>query len=596
MTLAPRLGLALGLACLLPAVPLHAGDEPLRSTPAAADNDAVADLVKALRDDNALVRKRAAIALGRLGPGARDAIPALEKAVRDPDADVRAAATAALARVDTRPSLKTLVSRLHDKKTPEQVRRDACKELAERFASEPAATRALEAVLTDPAVKVDAARALEDIDRRLTQPPPQAPRREGHTVLVKGLPNLLLRRVGGEGDWQRVRPEKGTVVEGDALLALPGYRSQVDFPGDVGLLLWGNVPDFVDVPLLESAVRLHPAAAGTDLEFTLERGRVLVSSQKKTGPARVRVRFGGGAANAEEVWELTLAPGTEVALDLFGRYPRDVGFQLKGGDPPRAELYLAALHGEAGVKVDATFYELRAPPAGPSLISWDNYGAGVHAPSQADARALRFWDKALPQTQAAQDAQLTLALLLKQPADRPIPVVLEGLLQSDRPATRSLAVLCLGALDSIPKVLDALADDDEGHEEVRQAAVQELRHWIGERPGQDPKLYQMLIEQKQYAPSQAETALQLLHDLTPDQLRQPPTWEALIGYLRADQSAIRTLAYWHLYRLVPEGRKPVYNPAGDTKQREAAYEAWKKLIPDGKLPPAPARQPPKAGM
>jgi HEAT repeat protein len=592
MTLAPRLGLALGLACLLPAAPLYAGDEPLRSTPAPADTDAVADLVKALQDDNALVRKRAAIALGRLGPGARDAIPALEKAVRDPDADVRAAATAALARVDTRPSLKTLVSRLHDRKTPEQVRRDACKELAERFASEPAATRALEAVLTDPAVKVDAARALEDIDRRLTQPPPQAPRREGHTVLVKGLPNLLLRRPGGEGAWQRVRPEKGTVVEGDALLALPGYRSQVDFPGGVGLLLWGNVPEFVDVPLLESAVLLHPAPAGTDLDFTLERGRVLVSSQKKTGPARVRVHFGGAPPpNVEEVWELTLAPGAEVALDRLGRYPRDVGFQPKGGDPPRAELYLAVLHGEAAVKSDTTIYELRAPPAGPSLISWDNYGGGVHPPAQADERELRFWDKALPQTQAAQDAQLTLALVLKQPADRPIPVVLEELLQSDRPATRSLAVLGLGALDEMPKVLDALADDDEGHEEVRQAAVQELRHWIGERPGQDPKLVAMLTEQKRYTPNQAETVLQLLHDLPADQLRQPQTWAALIGYLRADRAAIRTLAYWHLYRLVPQGREAKYNPVGDTKQREAAYEAWKKLIPDGKLPPVPPKQP-----
>ncbi len=86
----------------------------------------------------------------------------------------------------------------------------------------------------------------------------------------------------------------------------------------------------------------------------------------------------------------------------------------------------------------------------------------------------------------------------------------------------------------------------------------------------------------------------MLHDFGSDQLREPTFWQTLISYLRADKPAIRTLAYWHLYRLVPQGREPKFDPSGDAKQREAAYEAWKKLIPDGALPPAqqPRKQPP----
>src|SRR5207248_2189840 len=105
------------------------------------------------------------------------------------------------------------------------------------------------------------------------------------------------------------------------------------------------------------------------------------------------------------------------------------------------------------------------------------------------------------------------------------------------------------------------------------------------------KLYEILKNEKQYTPSQAETVMQLLHDFPDEQLGQPTTWETLIGFLRADKPAIRNLAYWHLCRLVPQGREPKFNPIGDTRQREAAYTAWKKLIPDGAVPPKP--QPPQ---
>jgi HEAT repeat protein len=56
----------------------------------------LADLIEALSDKDALVRMRAARALGRMGPDAKEAIPALLEAVNHPEPPVRQAAAEAL--------------------------------------------------------------------------------------------------------------------------------------------------------------------------------------------------------------------------------------------------------------------------------------------------------------------------------------------------------------------------------------------------------------------------------------------------------------------------------------------------------------------
>jgi hypothetical protein len=59
-----------------------------------------------------------------------------------------------------------------------------------------------------------------------------------------------------------------------------------------------------------------------------------------------------------------------------------------------------------------------------------------------------------------------------------------------------------------------------------------------------------LIERKVPA-ADAENILQLLHSFSDADLAQPETCEVLIDYLAHARLAIRGLAYWHLYRLVP---------------------------------------------
>ena len=62
------------------------------------------------------------------------------------------------------------------------------------------------------------------------------------------------------------------------------------------------------------------------------------------------------------------------------------------------------------------------------------------------------------------------------------------------------------------------------------------------------------------------------------------TYEALIAYVKHPRPAVRELAHWHLTRLVPEGNRIKYDPAGPTEEQERAFKEWKKRVPDGKLP------------
>lgn len=80
--------------------------------------------------------------------------------------------------------------------------------------------------------------------------------------------------------------------------------------------------------------------------------------------------------------------------------------------------------------------------------------------------------------------------------------------------------------------------------------------------------------------------MNLLHSFSDADLALPETYETLIAYLDNEDLAIRGLAYWHLYRLVPVGQKIGYNPQAPKAERQQTIQEWQKLIPKGKLPPA----------
>ena len=109
-----------------------------------------------------------------------------------------------------------------------------------------------------------------------------------------------------------------------------------------------------------------------------------------------------------------------------------------------------------------------------------------------------------------------------------------------------------------------------------------LRHWLGRGPGQDLKLYNVLVKEAKVPEAEAETIVQLLHSFSAADLAEPETYETLVDYLGHDRLAIRALAYWHLSRLLPAGRQFGYDPLAPEAARDKAVAKWQTLIPKRK--------------
>src|SRR5262249_44059113 len=186
---------------------------------------------------------------------------------------------------------------------------------------------------------------------------------------------------------------------------------------------------------------------------------------------------------------------------------------------------------------------------------------------------------------AAKEKQERLDRVRKSLAAEPPEKVIAGLLKSKDAGDRRMAAIALGATDDLPGLADALHNTE--HADVRENVIMVVRHWLGRGPGQDLKFYNFLVNERKYTPAHAEIALRLLHSFGDADLAKPETYEALIAYLMHERLGIREMAKWQLYRLVPAGKDIAYDAAAPEKDRRAAQEKWKKLIPDGKLPEKP---------
>jgi hypothetical protein len=386
----------------------------------------------------------------------------------------------------------------------------------------------------------------------------------------------ILRRESTSKPWQLV-VKSDPLYSGDLLVA--GTSAALEGNNRaVRLLLLGSAGDTPPLPIIESAIVLH-AESDVDLDFTLLRGRVDVLNRKPEGEAKVRVR---GRENTAEI--RLLEPGTRVALVLAGRWPPGAPFHkdAKVGEyKPALAFIVLVLQGEIELKTPKHQFAMRAPP-GPALLEGDEIGDTDPSPRRLD----RLPDWAM-ENAAADDSKGVRAGLTRfrdLARQKSIPEALQQLLQSAKPLERSIAVAMLGATDDLDHLLNSLVQAPTS--DVWEASVRVLRHWIGREPGQDQKLYQALIDRQQLTAAQAETVLQLLHNFGDDALTLPETFEALLDLMESDQLAIRGLAHWHLYRLVPPGRRIGYDPLAAPEKRAQAVQEWRKLIPAGKLPPS----------
>jgi hypothetical protein len=419
--------------------------------------------------------------------------------------------------------------------------------------------------------------------------------------------SILLRHKKDDDEWERRELKHTEIDAGDTLVSLPGYRSDVRLDNGLLLTLWGDLPELSLVtPYLESMIELNPPG-DVALDLRLDHGRLVVANERAT-QARIRVHFANPTtASGTDVWEVVLkGKNATMAIELWGRYPADVPFSLdkKKRLGPQTELYLLILKGQAEVTVDENTRTMEAPPVPatdgqlkPGIIIWTSK-EGVTGPLKIPTlpdwalhRYPPFPEKLSKQQldyyQGLRGAMVNaLDELGTSMSGKKVESGLLDELKSKNPIRRALAVRCFGAINDLSNLLDGLVDPL--FPEVRQAAIEALRHWSGRSKDNDLVLHDALIE-KRYTKGEAGSIMRLLHRFSDSQMKDPELYSRLIDYLIQDKAAIRVLAHWHLSRLVPWGAKIKYDPMGESDVLEKGYDAWKRLVPDGALP-----KPPKA--
>jgi hypothetical protein len=390
----------------------------------------------------------------------------------------------------------------------------------------------------------------------------------------------IVQRSPDEKTWHIVMHNQ-SLPANELLVGLPGAIVESK-NGSVRLELLADLEKISPYPVRESAVRLQHHA-NADLAVFLDRGRVEFINQKKTGPATVQVSV------RQDTWDIGLdEPGARIALELYGRWPPGVPFSTapNAKHEPTASLLFLVLHGRVTLKHSGEELALHAPP-GPALVEWDSI-TGQDASAQFLDKLPPWADTTRKETALAKTKKETLERFRQAAIDKGIDGALDEFINSDKEYDRTLAVFAMAALDQLPRL--GKAAREAKHPDILENAVLALRHWIGRCPGQDQILYKGLIENSKYKPVHAETVVQLLHSFGEADLASPETYQTLIDYLDHDQLAIRELAYWHLYRLVPAGRDIAYNPLDSKEAREAAIQKWRKLVPPGKVPARPTGQ------
>jgi len=368
------------------------------------------------------------------------------------------------------------------------------------------------------------------------------------------------------------------VFVGDLLVALPGARGVLEVrEGDVGLTLLGSLFELSPVPLLESAVRLHDPGED-DLALTLERGRVLVENHKDKEASALRLKLG-----AAEV-KVRLLDKAALALESYSFYPAGTPFSPKDKNPPgpRREGYLLLVKGKAEIEMQGEKRSVQAP----IVYRWSG-GAGLEGPFPLNKSP----DWLHPGKNASAKAIALYAAvekLRRSLGERPVDKALQDALRGDDANLHGVALASAAAVDDLGVLLAGL--NDSRHQAARGQAVLALRYWLARGPRQARTLYETL--HRSATPVQAEIVLHLLLGFSETDRARPETYGVLISYLQNDALAIRELAAWNLYRMVPAGAKIAYNAAAPEAERLQAQHAWRALIPEGKLPPAEKKTPP----
>jgi hypothetical protein len=382
---------------------------------------------------------------------------------------------------------------------------------------------------------------------------------------------VLMAKTGA--GWRAVRSGQPVPVETPLVSLFDSTLRSAN--GAVELRLAADPTECGPLPILESRVVVHPAGKH-DLAFTPVGGLMVLTNTKKQGPATVRVMM------REDPVEITLKePGAKLALEIYSRHaPGAPNLEDPKQDDPVMHVFCIALEGEVFLQGKERSVTLHAPP-GPAVLVWDSLvrEPEVQRLEQLPPECTLLKEKG----QKPMDAMCKWAAKLAD--ESPETVRREGA-NSKVALERKAAVIAMGALDDLPGLSTVLTSSK--YPDARDQAVLALRHWLGRAPGQTAKL-DAGLRKHGLSEVQSQNVLHLLYGFTPEQKRDPATYDFLIEDLKNSRPGVRELAHWHLVRLAPAGKAFAFDAQAPEAERLRGYEQWRKLIPPGKLPPPPAK-------
>jgi hypothetical protein len=392
---------------------------------------------------------------------------------------------------------------------------------------------------------------------------------KGAPAVCTVAPGVLFARTAA--GWKAIA--QGEAAPAEAMLVSLFDATLRSAGGGVDARLLADVGNRGPFPILETAVTLHKDAEH-DLALSPLRGLVVLTNVKKKGPATVRLGL------HDETVEVTLKePGAKLALEVYSRHaPGEPNLEDPKSDEPVFHLFFITLAGEAFLRCGEKGVTLTAPP-GPAILVWDSL---LKQPEVSRLEELPDYVTAVRDKDKKQ-LEEACAWARKLAAGNISKALKEGA-ASGNSLERKAAVTAMGALDELPALFGVLAGSTSA--DARDQAVLALRHWLGRAPGQTAKLDAGLIKAGYTAP-QSRAVLHLLYGFTPEERRNPDTYDVLLDNLKHSRPAVRQLAHWHLVRLAPDGKTIAFDPLAPEAELQRAYEQWRALIPSGKLPPAP---------
>ncbi len=409
---------------------------------------------------------------------------------------------------------------------------------------------------------------------------------------IDGAGQVVLADRGGK--WLRVMPAMPGVRTAERLLALPGYKASVKLETGPVVELWGNLPDQVPIPILESSVTFHPPYDGFDADLTLHTGRIYLTTKKPTG-STIRVRCD------QEIWDVTLPDDkADVVVEVTHRLVPGLMVDVDPSEKPLATIQLAVLRGAAKLKVR---YKIVPDLLANDTVFWSSKGVGFQGPKKLvpnqpfPAASILARTTPAPNEAIAKATLQTLADFaenLREPeacrvrlaellADA-IPALDETRTDLNKRAVRpSIAVLGQAALGDLPALVESLGD--ETRPRVRDAAVYGLVTLAATSPTALDELAKLFNDKARLTPDQTKSLRRLLHGPTEAERTDPKALDQLIEYLNSPLLPVRELAYWVLVNEVdPEVRSmrnlSSFDVAGPPLARDGFVASWKRRVED----------------